>query len=177
MRAIVWVLLVILAPSVLLIGVLAFIGLMRRFQIARTRRELERLGFVVSLPYAPETRHDLAAFGSRVRRIGRVDHHDVGAHRRTIGSNAGIRCRFVVPGGADRRYRRPARYGPRLRAPRIAASDGVGRRESRRISGLVGVTGGRCGKRRRGAVGRNRSPDVGNGDPAGVGAGQRCGQL
>ena len=56
MRAIVWVLLVILAPSVLLIGVLACIGLMRRFQIARTRRELEHLGFVVSLPYAPETR-------------------------------------------------------------------------------------------------------------------------
>ena len=46
----------ILALNVLLIGVLAFIGLIRRFQIARTRRELERMGFVVSLPYAPETR-------------------------------------------------------------------------------------------------------------------------
>lgn len=56
MRAIVWILLGILALSVLLIGVLAFIGLIRRFQIARTRRELQRMGFVVSLPYAPETR-------------------------------------------------------------------------------------------------------------------------
>ncbi len=56
MRAIVWVLLAILAPSVLIIGVLAFLGVIRRFQMARTRRELERMGFVVSLPYAPETR-------------------------------------------------------------------------------------------------------------------------
>lgn len=45
----------IVALSVLLIGVLAFIGLIRRFEIARTRRELQRMGFVVSLPYAPET--------------------------------------------------------------------------------------------------------------------------
>lgn len=45
---------VILALNVLLIGVLAAVGLIRRFQIARTRRELERMGFVVSLPYAPE---------------------------------------------------------------------------------------------------------------------------
>jgi hypothetical protein len=56
MRAIIWVGLGILALNVLLIGVLAFIGLIRRIQIARTRRELERMGFVVSLPYAPETR-------------------------------------------------------------------------------------------------------------------------
>jgi hypothetical protein len=55
-KVIVWVGIGILALSVLLIGVLAFIGLIRRFQIARTRRELERMGFVVSLPYAPETR-------------------------------------------------------------------------------------------------------------------------
>jgi hypothetical protein len=55
-RAIVWVLICLLVPSALFIGMLAFIGLMRRFQIARTRRELERMGFLVSLPYAPESR-------------------------------------------------------------------------------------------------------------------------
>ena len=54
-RAIVWVG-VVLALNVLFIGVLALIGLMRRIQIARTRRELERMGFVVSLPQAPEAR-------------------------------------------------------------------------------------------------------------------------
>jgi len=56
MRAVVWVLLGMLALIVLLVGGLAFIGLMRRFQIARTRRELQRMGYVVSVPYAPETR-------------------------------------------------------------------------------------------------------------------------
>ena len=55
-RVIVWVGIGILAVIVLLIGVLAFIGLIRRLQIARTRRELERMGYVVSVPYAPETR-------------------------------------------------------------------------------------------------------------------------
>ncbi len=54
-RAIVWVG-GILALNLLFVGVLASIGLVRRFQMARTRRELERMGFVVSLPYAPETR-------------------------------------------------------------------------------------------------------------------------
>ena len=56
MRVLVWVLLVVLAPSVLFVGVLVLMGLHRRFQIARTRRELERVGFVVSLPYGPESR-------------------------------------------------------------------------------------------------------------------------
>jgi fibronectin type 3 domain-containing protein len=56
MRTIVWVGLGILALNVLLIGVLAFIGLIRRIQIARTQRELERLGFLVRLAYTPETR-------------------------------------------------------------------------------------------------------------------------
>ena len=55
-RVIVWVGIGVLALIVLLIGMLAFIGLIRRFQIARTRRELERMGYVVSVPYAPETR-------------------------------------------------------------------------------------------------------------------------
>ena len=55
MRVIVWVGIGILASIVLLIGMLAFVGLFRRFQIARTRRELERMGYVVSVPYAPET--------------------------------------------------------------------------------------------------------------------------
>jgi fibronectin type 3 domain-containing protein len=55
-RAIVWVGLGILALNVLLVAVLALIGSIRRFQIARTRRELERLGFVVRLPYANEGR-------------------------------------------------------------------------------------------------------------------------
>jgi hypothetical protein len=53
-RAIVWVG-GILALNVLFIGVLVFLGVIRRVQIARTRRELERMGFVVTLPYAPET--------------------------------------------------------------------------------------------------------------------------
>lgn len=55
MRSIVWVGIGILALNVLLIGVLGFIGLIRRFQIARTRRELEHLGLLARLPYAPET--------------------------------------------------------------------------------------------------------------------------
>jgi hypothetical protein len=54
-RTIVWVGLGILALNVLLIGVVASISLIRRIQIARTRRELERLGLLVRLPYAPET--------------------------------------------------------------------------------------------------------------------------
>jgi hypothetical protein len=49
------VLLGLLVLNVLVAGGLAFIGLIRRVQIARTRRELQRRGFVVSLPYAPET--------------------------------------------------------------------------------------------------------------------------
>jgi hypothetical protein len=55
-RVIVWALLGMLALIVLPIGVLVVAGLIRRFQIARTRRELERMGFVVSLPSARETR-------------------------------------------------------------------------------------------------------------------------
>ena len=53
-RAIVWVG-GILALNVLFISVLVFLGVIRRVQIARTRRELERMGFVVSVPYASET--------------------------------------------------------------------------------------------------------------------------
>ncbi len=51
-----WVGLGILALNVLFLGVLAFISLIRRIQIARTRRELERLGFVVRFASAGETR-------------------------------------------------------------------------------------------------------------------------
>jgi hypothetical protein len=36
--------------------VLVFAGLIRRFQIARTERELQRMGFVGDAPYEPETR-------------------------------------------------------------------------------------------------------------------------
>jgi hypothetical protein len=45
-----------LALIVLPILVLVVAGLIRRFQIWRTRRALEGMGFVVSLPYARETR-------------------------------------------------------------------------------------------------------------------------
>jgi hypothetical protein len=55
-RPFLWVGLGILALNVLFLGVLAFISLIRRIQIARTRRELERLGFVVRLASARETR-------------------------------------------------------------------------------------------------------------------------
>lgn len=53
MRTIVWVGLAILGLNLLLVGALAFSGMIRRFQIWRTRRELERLGFLVQLPSAP----------------------------------------------------------------------------------------------------------------------------
>ena len=56
MRVILWALLGMLALIVLPIGALVVAGLIRRFQIARTRHELERMGFVVSLPSARETR-------------------------------------------------------------------------------------------------------------------------
>ncbi len=56
MRPFLWVGLGILALNVLFLGVLAFISLIRRIQIARTRRELERLGFVVRFASARETR-------------------------------------------------------------------------------------------------------------------------
>jgi fibronectin type III domain protein len=55
-RAIVWLGLGILALNVLLVGAVASVGLIRRFQLSRTSRQLERLGFVVRLPYAPESR-------------------------------------------------------------------------------------------------------------------------
>ena len=55
-RVVVWALLSMLALIVLPILVLVFAGLIRRFQIWRTRRALEGMGFVVSLPYARETR-------------------------------------------------------------------------------------------------------------------------
>jgi Fibronectin type III domain len=55
-RAIVWVGLCILALNVLFVGLLVFVSLARRVQIARTRRELERLGFVVTLPSAHDAR-------------------------------------------------------------------------------------------------------------------------
>jgi hypothetical protein len=55
-RVIVWALLGMLALSVLPMVVLVFAGLVRRLQIARTRRELERMGFAVRLPYARQTR-------------------------------------------------------------------------------------------------------------------------
>jgi hypothetical protein len=54
-RPIVWVGFGILALNVLFLGVLGFISLIRRFQIWRTRRELERLGFVVRFASARET--------------------------------------------------------------------------------------------------------------------------
>jgi hypothetical protein len=55
-RVIVWALIGLLALTVLPMGVLVLVGLIRRFQIARTRHALERMGFVVSLPHARETR-------------------------------------------------------------------------------------------------------------------------
>jgi hypothetical protein len=55
-RIIVWVGLGILALNVLFIAALASVALISRFRIARTRRELERLGLVVRLPYVIETR-------------------------------------------------------------------------------------------------------------------------
>ncbi len=54
-RVVVWALLGMLALIVLPILVLVVAGLIRRFQIWRTRRALEGMGFVVSLPYARET--------------------------------------------------------------------------------------------------------------------------
>jgi hypothetical protein len=54
-RVIVTALLGMLALIVLSIGGLVVAGLIRRIQIVRTRHELERMGFVVSLPYARET--------------------------------------------------------------------------------------------------------------------------
>jgi len=45
-----------LALIVVPIGVLMFFGLIRRFQIARTQRELERMGFVGSAPEGRESR-------------------------------------------------------------------------------------------------------------------------
>ena len=52
-RVIVWVLLGLLAWIVLPICALLIVGLIRRVQIARTRRELTRLGFVGSVPREP----------------------------------------------------------------------------------------------------------------------------
>ena len=157
-RVIVWVGIGILAVIVLLIGVLVFIGLIRQFQIARTRRELERMGYVVSVPYAPETRpiwpRLVAGFAALFALIVTTSVLTADA----IGSNGCIECRLFVPGRAEPRYRRPARHEPRLRPPRIAAPDGVAGRASPSVSDLVGVTGGGCRKRRRSAFDRSRSP-------------------
>ena len=56
MRVVVWALLALLALTVLPVVVLVFAGLIRRFQIWRTCRELQRMGFVGSSPSASETR-------------------------------------------------------------------------------------------------------------------------
>jgi hypothetical protein len=53
---VVWVALGVLALNLLLVGALVLIGLIRRVQIARTHRELERLGLLVKWPYAPKNR-------------------------------------------------------------------------------------------------------------------------
>ncbi len=50
MRVIVWALLGMLALIVVPLCALLIVGLIRRFQIARTRRELARMGFVGSVP-------------------------------------------------------------------------------------------------------------------------------
>jgi hypothetical protein len=55
-KVIVWALLGMLALSVLPVVVVLFAGLIRRFQIWRTRRELQRMGFVGSSPFPAETR-------------------------------------------------------------------------------------------------------------------------
>lgn len=55
-RVIVWALLGMLALIVLPIAVVLFVGLIRRLQIARTRRGLQRMGFVGSVSDAPLTR-------------------------------------------------------------------------------------------------------------------------
>jgi hypothetical protein len=122
-RVIVWVLLGILAPSVLLIGVLVFIGLNRRFQIARTRRELERRGFVVSLPYAPETRpvwpRLVAGFTGLVALIVTTSVLTAAApSARTQASSAGSSFQSaptdatVVPPDTDPGSERPASHHP-----------------------------------------------------------------
>jgi hypothetical protein len=55
-RVVVWALLALLALTVLPVVVLVFAGLIRRFQIARTSRELQRMGFVGNYPSERETR-------------------------------------------------------------------------------------------------------------------------
>jgi hypothetical protein len=55
-RVVGWALLALLALTVVPVVVLVFFGLIRRFQIARTARELRRLGFVGSSPSERETR-------------------------------------------------------------------------------------------------------------------------
>jgi hypothetical protein len=121
-RAIVWVLLGILAPSVLLIGVLAFMGLIRRFQIARTRRELERIGFVVSLPYAPETHpiwpRMVAGFAGLVALIITTSALTAAPSARTQASSAGSSFQgapspaTVVPPGTNLGSEHPASQHP-----------------------------------------------------------------
>jgi len=55
-RVVVWALVALLALTVLPVVVLVFAGLIRRFQIAWRRRELQRMGFVGSSPFARDTR-------------------------------------------------------------------------------------------------------------------------
>ena len=55
-RVLIWALLGILALCALPMVVLVFAGLIRRIQIARTERELQRMGFVGDAPYEPESR-------------------------------------------------------------------------------------------------------------------------
>ena len=122
MRAIVWVLIVLLLPSVLFIGVLASVGLIRRFQIARTRRGLERMGFVVSLPYAPETRpiwpRLVAGFGGLFALVITTSVLTAAPSAETRASSAGSSSQgaptdaTVVPPGTDPGSEHPASQNP-----------------------------------------------------------------
>ncbi len=70
MRLIVSALLGMLALIVLSIGGLVVAGLIRRFQIWRTRHELERMGFLVSLPSARETHPIWPRLGAGLAGLG-----------------------------------------------------------------------------------------------------------
>jgi hypothetical protein len=65
-RVVVWALLGMLALCVLPMVALVLAGLIRRFQIWRTRHELERLGFVGSAPAMPQTRPLWTLLGAAV---------------------------------------------------------------------------------------------------------------
>jgi hypothetical protein len=128
MRAIVWVLLGILGLSALLLGGLAFLGLIRRFQISQTRRELQRRGFVVSAPYAPEPRQIwprlVAGLAGLAVLIITTSVLTATPSARTQASSAGSSSQgaptyaTVVPPGTDPGSEHPASQDP-------AASQGV----------------------------------------------------